>query len=331
MSFAKNIARQYIYPLVTTLGMEQLLSFASKSKKLILVYHGVVEQPNHGVALGPISVRQLNEHFAYFKKHFDVVSQAEMFEMYRSNYEPKRKTIALTFDDGYENNYTHAYALLKKYSFPATMYIITSCIQNESMITWYDFIDFIKTGLITEKIDVSHFKRAPIRTINELKVFVQTLNITEREILFAEIARQVKAEDYISRFPKEHWKLMSRQQMVELANSGLVEIAAHSHTHPNLGNIELAFAKDEIVKSKALLEETIQQEVKSIAFPDGSYTDAVKQVCIEAGYKNLLAADYRCASDPDDKSILSRYCISSTTTSDANKILIQKSFNTFSF
>lgn len=331
MNFTKKIARQYIYPVVTYVGLEQLLSLGGKSKKLILVYHGVVDQPNHEVAVGPISVKQLDEHFAYFKKHFDVVPQSQIFEMYRADYQPKRKTISITFDDGYKNNYTHAFPLLKKYNFPATMYIITSCIDNEDMITWYDYIDFVKSDLMPDKIDTSSFNRDSIKDIAELKEYIKTLNIVERQQLFLEIEKQVKIEDFIHRFPEEHWKLLNRKQLIELANSGLVEVAPHSHTHPNLGAIELLFAKEEIVKSKKCLEETIQQDVKSFAFPDGSYNDEVKRACIEAGYNNLLAADYRCESDLKDKSILPRLCISSTTTADANEILIQKGFNDFAF
>ena len=331
MNLIKNFSRQFIYPLITAVGAEHLLSAMCKSKKLILVYHGVVEQPNHDVAMGPISVKQLDEHFAYFKKHFDVVSLSEMFEMYRNNVEPKRKTIAITFDDGYENNYTHAYSLLKKYSFPATMYVITSCIENENMITWYDYIDFVKQDLQLEKIDVSAFNREPVISVDELKEFIKTLNISKREKLYIEIAKQVNIENYIPKFPKEFWKLMNKKQLKELADSGLVEIAPHSHTHPNLGQIELAEAKIEIEKSKKILEETIQQQVKSFGFPDGNYTDDVKRICLEAGYKNLLAADYRCASDLNDKSILPRLCVSSTTTTDANMILIHQHFAEFSF
>ena len=80
-----------------------------------------------------------------------------------------------------------------------------------------------------------------------------------------------------------------------------------------------------------MLEEVIQKEVYSIAFPDGSYNDEVKRVCMESGYKNLLAVDYKCASDVNDKSILLRGGVSSTTTYEANMIHLSREFSSSGF
>jgi peptidoglycan/xylan/chitin deacetylase (PgdA/CDA1 family) len=41
------------------------------------------------------------------------------------------KPIILTFDDGYEDNYTNAYPLLKKYSFVGTFFIVTEPVDKE--------------------------------------------------------------------------------------------------------------------------------------------------------------------------------------------------------
>lgn len=309
------------------LNLEKILSSGGEDNKLILVYHGVVKAPNHSISVGPIAIEQFAQHLAYYKKNFDVVSQSDIFQMYRDDFKPKRKTIAITFDDGYENNYTNAYPLLKQFNFPATMFVISKCLEDEAAITWYDYLDFVKRDLLSEKIAA----QKPFTTISELKNHVKTLNIEQRNTLYGEIRKQVKIENYISKLPREFWKLMNAQQLRELSNSGLVEIAAHTHNHPNLGEIQLTDAQAEVVKCKQFLEATIQKEVLSIAFPDGSYTEAVKDICRQAGYKNLLAVDYRCASDKKDKSILPRYCLSSTTTYESNMIQVNRNFKITGF
>ncbi|MFN8322538.1 MAG: polysaccharide deacetylase family protein [Chitinophagales bacterium] len=331
MSLVKSIARKIVFPAVVTLNLEKLFSFFAHHNKLILVYHGVVENPDHEVSLGPIGLKQFEQHLQYFQQNFDVVCQDEIFRMYRTGFVPKRKTIALTFDDGYENNYTRVFPLLRKYNFPATMYIISQAIENEDLITWYDIIDFVKTDLNPGKIDVSMFNRPPLSSIDDLKVFAKSLNIENRNRLYVEIRKQVKIEDYIPQFPREYWKLMNRQQLKELSDSGLVEIAAHSHHHPNLGLISLADAGKEITQSKKTLEDLIQKEVYSLAFPDGSYTEDVKKICLEAGYRNLLAVDPQCDSDKNDLSILPRCCISSTTTFESCMIHVNREFNRLGF
>src|SRR3989338_5209539 len=45
----------------------------------------------------------------------------------------KKRSIVLTFDDGYEDNYTYAFPLLKKYSFPATIFLVTDWIGKKNV------------------------------------------------------------------------------------------------------------------------------------------------------------------------------------------------------
>ncbi len=331
MSIAKSIARKIVFPAVVKLNAEKLFSSFTEHNKLILVYHGVVDTPNHQVSLGPIAEKQFEKHLRYFQENFDVVPQEQIFEMYRDDFKPKKKTIALTFDDGYENNYHRAFPLLKKYKFPATWYIITQCLEDENRLTWYDSIDFIKTDLNVQRIDTSKLGNKKLNSIADLKEFIKTLNIESRNVLYQEIAKQVTLKDYVAKFPREYWKLMNKQQLKEMSDSGLIEIAAHSHNHPNLGLVQLEDAKVEVVKCKQLLEDVIQKEVRSLAFPDGSYTNEVKEVCRQAGYKNLLAVYYQLTSDAEDKSILPRCCIMSTTTLESNMIHIHRDFARWGF
>ena len=95
MSIAKTIARNIVFPAVVKLNAEKLFSSFAEHNKLVLVYHGVVDTPNHQVSLGPIAEKQFEEHLRYFKENFDVVSQEQIFEMYRDDFKPKKKTIAL--------------------------------------------------------------------------------------------------------------------------------------------------------------------------------------------------------------------------------------------
>lgn len=313
------------------MNLEKLFSFSPAHNKLILVYHGVVTTPNHAISVGPLSVKQFEEQLSYFKKNFNVVSQEEIFKMYREEYKPSKKTIALTFDDSYENNYTQAFPLLKKYNFPATMYVISQCIEDDYRLTWYDYVDLIKNNINFAKIDLSGLNKPNISTLAELRSLIKTLNISQRNILYKEFEKQVNVKDYLPAYPRENWKLMNKQQLKKLAESGLVEIGAHTHNHPNLGEINLDDARYEVTHCKQLLENVTQKETKSIAFPDGSYTDDVKKICLEVGYKNLLAVDYRCASDIDDKNILQRFGISATTTFESNIVRLQREFDKWGF
>jgi peptidoglycan/xylan/chitin deacetylase (PgdA/CDA1 family) len=331
LALFKGIARKVIFPVTVALQVERLFSFLSGRNKLILCYHGVVAEPQHDISLGPIAEHQFEKHLSYFKSNFDVVAQDVIFEMYRSDYVPKKKTIALTFDDGYENNYTRVYPLLKKFNFPATMYIISQCLQEENSITWYDYIDLMRRDIDIKKIDVGVLNLPCPADIDDLRRLIKSLNISKRQLLFAEIAKQVKIENYATQKNREHWKLMDARQIKELSDSGLVEIGSHTHNHPNLGELKINDVIEEVTSCKLQLENVIQKEVRSIAFPDGSYNEEVKKACKDAGYKNLLAVEYRCKSDNADKSILPRAGVSSTTTFEANMVHINMAFRSSGF
>jgi len=67
-------------------------------------------------------------------------------------------------------------------------------------------------------------------------------------------------------------------ELQEMLSSGLVEIASHSHTHINLLEHN-ANLKDEIIKSKRILEEKLHIEVKSFIFPFGKYNQFILSEC----------------------------------------------------
>lgn len=331
MRIIKTIARNIVFPITHFLQIERMLASFSTNNKLVLVYHGVVESPNHKVSVGPISYNQFLQHLDYFKQNFNVVSLSEIFEMYREGYSPSKKTIALTFDDGYENNFSRVAPALNQYRFPATFFIISQCIEDEFKLTWYDHIDFIKSVLDVNEIDTDVTKGHRFSSIFTLKEFIKSLSIVERAKLYAALNNLVSIESRLSMFPREHWKLMNKQQLAEMSSNGLFELAAHTHNHPNLGLISREDAEEEVKKSKLILEDTFQKRVISIAFPDGSYTDEVKMICKEVGYKNLLAVEPKCESDKGDKSILPRYCISSTTTFESNMFNVCRNFSKLGF
>ncbi|MBU1061108.1 MAG: polysaccharide deacetylase family protein [Candidatus Omnitrophica bacterium] len=59
------------------------------------------------------------------------------------------KTVAITFDDGYENNYKEAYPVLKKLGLPATIFIAPGLIGMDGYLTWGQVIEMSESGLIS--------------------------------------------------------------------------------------------------------------------------------------------------------------------------------------
>ncbi|NLJ33315.1 MAG: polysaccharide deacetylase family protein [Firmicutes bacterium] len=89
----------------------------------ILMYHSV--HPKHPLAVTPQAFR---EQIAFFREKFRVVSLREYLQAKREN-RLLPGTGAVTFDDGYRDNYSFAYPILREYSCPATIFICSGFLE----------------------------------------------------------------------------------------------------------------------------------------------------------------------------------------------------------
>ncbi|MBU1148341.1 MAG: polysaccharide deacetylase family protein [Candidatus Omnitrophica bacterium] len=100
----------------------------------ILMYHRFGYE-NNTLYVAP---ENFSRQMAYIKdKGYDVISLDELVGGIKNNRKFKHKTVVITTDDGYKDNYTYAYPILRKYNLPATMFIIANFIDNkEDYMTW---------------------------------------------------------------------------------------------------------------------------------------------------------------------------------------------------
>jgi peptidoglycan/xylan/chitin deacetylase (PgdA/CDA1 family) len=78
-------------------------------------------------------------------------------------------------------------------------------------------------------------------------------------------------------------RMLSWGQLAELSSAG-VEIAAHSHSHPQLDQISEPNLRAELAGSRRLLEDRLGQPVCSLAYPFGYSSKRVRAVAREIGY-----------------------------------------------
>lgn len=79
---------------------------------------------------------------------------------------------------------------------------------------------------------------------------------------------------------------MSWSEITNLKNSGLIEIGSHTLDHLSLPNQTLAVQRDQIIKSKKIIEDKLGIQITSFAYPYGRLNDTVANIVKEAGYTN---------------------------------------------
>lgn len=101
----------------------------------------------------------------------------------------------------------------------------------------------------------------------------------------------VKSVSYVSPGLLDQPNYMSRDNVIEIAGSGLVEVASHTVQHTNLSGASLQSAYYEIYESKRELEALIGEEVVSFAYPYGGFDEQSASLLHEAGYETAVTTE----------------------------------------
>jgi peptidoglycan/xylan/chitin deacetylase (PgdA/CDA1 family) len=109
-------------------------------------------------------------------------------------------------------------------------------------------------------------------------------------------------------------RMLSWAQLAELSAAG-VEVAAHTHTHPQLDQISTARLHAELGDSKRLLEDRLGCPVRSLAYPYGYSSKRVRTVAREIGYLQAATVANATAASTCDPFRVPRLTIRRSTSS----------------
>ena len=192
--------------------------------------------------------------------------------------------IVFTLDDGYADNYIHAFPIFQKYNIPFIIYISSGFIDRFSLLWWYQLEDII---MHNNSVCLSNGMCFSCDSIAEKEISFLAIRKIILEIPTVDFDNQLREllSDYTLNFEKYSEELMlSWNQILELSKSSLCTIGAHTVTHPRLSELSLSDLNKEITESKEILEEKIKQNVVHFAYPFGTsfevnmqVVDAVKQ------------------------------------------------------
>ena len=331
MNISKKIARKIVFPTMMGLGIDKLIRIKSDNSIINVMYHGVVLENSTYFSPRHITKQQFEKHLMFYKKNFDIISTSEAFHYIQNGIKLKKKTLTISFDDGFQNNLNIALPLLEQYDINATFFISSICTQEMKIrCLWPELIAALYYFYKDQIITLKQFKFTNLIDIENninLTDLLKSCSYSERERLLEKLVSNYNLENKLKSIPTEVWNLMTKDELIQLSKSKVIEIGSHGHLHYNLGNICIEDANRELLQSKNLLEKTLDIDVNMIAYPDGSYNEEVKNVAQKIGYLYQMAVNYTEDKDTDDLRIMNRYGISNTTTFESNMIFLSKAFN----
>lgn len=272
------------------------------TKALILLYHRVANLDTDPQLLS-ITSEHFSEHLEFLSGHYNVISLSELHHALENGQIPD-KSVIITFDDGYADNLLNAKPLLEKYNIPATFFVTSGSVGSKKEFWWDDLerillipdhlpdhLDLTINGkvwnwnLSNEKGNATGFEHG----IQGKKWNVlMNSDPGPRYGLYRDLHRLLKPlpsdqQDAIlttlagwSGLPKTGritHRPLTLEELKHLDQGDLVEIGAHTVTHPMLSMQPYEIQKEEIFKGKQSLEQILNHSVQSFSYPFGGRGD----------------------------------------------------------
>jgi len=260
-----------------------------KYRVRILAYHRFGEDY--------VSREFLEDQIKYLKKHFCPIGLELFIEFLCRRAVLKANSVVLTVDDGYQDFYRLAFPILRKYEFPATVFLTTEFIDKRIWL-WHDILNFgIKNTANTDfTLDGRVFdltnQQGKIKLKSHLDGVCTSVSTTERDELINQVLKELGVR--VPEQPTSEYSPLTWNQILEMSRNG-ISFGSHTCTHPILSKLPTEEALYEIGGSKKRLEEVLQREVLSFCYPngkEGDFNEKVKLMVKEAGFTCAMSLIY---------------------------------------
>ena len=259
----------------------------------------------------------LDQFFGWLKRDFDVLPLEDFLRLRKSRNERGKPTCAVTFDDGWQDNYEHGYPLLKKHQIPATIFLVTNFIGTNRRFwqerLWRTFVrlgSFASRDWIAEKLWRS-FPWCPQLSAIDLDFSRVRQLLLQRSSL--------DAEEFVTRLEEFAWRdneletteraFLNWDEVHEMQANG-IRFGSHTENHTLLTRTAPARASMEIENSKKRLREMLDEEISFFSYPWGSTLGHIRQQVAAAGYRWAFVTERPSRKNDVDPFLTSRIPVS---------------------
>jgi peptidoglycan/xylan/chitin deacetylase (PgdA/CDA1 family) len=288
---------------------------------LVLRYHAVAPDDRPGTYAGPditIPRRLFAAQMRFLQRAYAPVPLAVMVDALAHGEAPAPGSIAVTLDDGYADNYTEVFPVVRELRIPATVYVVTECL-DAGPVLWTSELRAAVMATRTERLRVEiggghEFQLASgaarQHAIKELTNMLVPVDATLRRRILATIRHEIG----VNGAHALAGVMLTSAQIREM-HAGGVTIGAHTRTHSNMTLLSADEARDEIAGSRARLEEILGAPVPDFAYPNtgGRYPHfnaAVAGIIRDLGFRSAVTSRPGVVAATSDRYQLSRIGVS---------------------
>jgi peptidoglycan/xylan/chitin deacetylase (PgdA/CDA1 family) len=293
-------------------GIEHLRARSTQSGLcIILMYHRVRPMDKESAGRSDwlryqslpgivVSPAMFEAQMEYLSENYRVISLEQMLQSFETDHAPPKRSVVITFDDGWRDNYVYAFPILRKLNLPATIFLSAGYVGTHRIFWPEQVISCLseRRGFVQDRL-----AGAPASVPSELRRLIKMIceSVSENHVhlldrLIAQMKRLAPAareslmrslfdcapgpEDSIL----DDRVMLDWNEVVEMKAAGIT-FGSHAVNHELLTLLEPGLQTRELFESKAIIESRLGCPVDTLAYPNGNHDDDLIRLVRDAGYR----------------------------------------------
>ncbi len=227
-----------------------------------------------------ISPSSLNQHLTLMRSlGATFISLGEWLEAAERGTNLPRFSVAVTFDDGWQDNYQYAYPILKKHEVPSTIFLVSRRINTgwqfwpeqilDLLINHADKLRDPALAWLAQDITRCGYQTGTALTNEQADAVISRLKSLDDKTIEEHLANTRSAIPELGEKPLER-HLLNDDELLEMRASGLVTYGAHTQHHYRLNRLKDADRlQQEIVVCQDDLKDKGLNPVSIFCYPNG--------------------------------------------------------------
>ncbi|HWS15455.1 MAG TPA: polysaccharide deacetylase family protein [Candidatus Methylomirabilis sp.] len=295
---------------------------ALRNRAVILMYHRIMpwNEGNPGEFEGMrVDPANLERQMACLRKQFHILCLNDLLQHLRDRIPFPPNSCMVTFDDGWKDNYSHAYPVLNRYEVPAVIFLSVGHIGTRKKF-WQERIFNALCGIreaarrnpdgparnrhIPGGINVGELAAWPEgkfrEEVREQIRSLKKLSLSRIEPIVEELADCAGTPSH-----DDGESFLSWEDILAMSRGG-IDFGSHGMGHEILTNISPEAVLEEARTSKSIIEERIQKSVQAFSYPNGDHDPVVRHCVRECGYQIAFGTSRGFTRHEDDPYSLKR-------------------------
>lgn len=289
-----------------------------RGRAVVLTYHRVLPPEylartfSHPAIV--VSPDVFARHIAVLNRYFACLGLDEFSERMKRRDFSDAAYCLITFDDGWRDNYTFAFPVLKQSRTPAVIFVPTDFVGGGKLF-WQEQLGHLLLRVcadpsagamqVLQRHGWSHLPGLPVeRRINAIRTAVRALKQSD----YAEIDRVIAAMESVLEAPLEDVgpdTYLDLEQMREMIRHG-VTFQSHACSHRVLPRLPEQDVDHEFAASRRWLREHLGVTAAAVAYPNGDHSPTVQRLAAANGYEFAFTTISGCADPAGDRFALRR-------------------------